>query len=184
MLPMISSIDEIIKAKDQIKKYEKELTDSYIKVGTYKIGIMIEIPSICILAKEAAEIVDFASFGTNDLCQYLMAVDRLNPLVAKYYQNYNPALLRLMKYAVDAFKKANKPISVCGELGGDILAGPVLVGMGMRKLSMSSSKVAHIKQLLSEFSSTQLERIAKKVLKFSSEEEVVTYLSKQFKKYI
>ncbi len=107
---------------------------------------MIEIPSIIMVADHVAKEVDFASIGTNDLCQYLSAVDRMNPMVSKYYQSYSPSMFRMMKLAIDAFNQEHKPISVCGELGGDLVAAPVLLGLGMRKLSMSKTSVPAIKE--------------------------------------
>ena len=115
-----------------------------------KVGIMVEIPAVALIADLIADEVDFASIGTNDLCQYLLAADRMNPEVsAAYYQPYHPALLRLVSLAAREFEKAGKPLSVCGELAGDAPAVIALVGAGIRKLSMSLSAVGSVKRLLS-----------------------------------
>ncbi len=110
---------------------------------------MVEIPSIAIMAAEAAKEVDFASIGTNDLCQYLMAVDRLNPDVAAYYQTYHPAMFRLIGHVAEAFRREGKDVSVCGELGGDMLAVPVLLGLGIQKISMGMAVLGEVKKLIS-----------------------------------
>ena len=143
MLPMVSSIEEIKRAKALLEQAKQELRQEKLPFDEgVKLGIMIEIPAVAVIADLIAPEVDFASIGTNDLCQYLMAVDRMNPEVTSYYQSYHPALFRLIGYVVERFKQAGKPICICGELGGDPLAAPVLVGLGIRKLSMSLSSVA------------------------------------------
>jgi phosphotransferase system enzyme I (PtsI) len=172
MLPMVASVDDIRGAKRLIAEVKAELDGAGIPWNTEtKTGVMIEIPSIAIMAEEAAAEADFASIGTNDLCQYLCAVDRLNPAVSRYYQSYSPALFRLIGHVVKCFNNAEKLVCVCGELGGDALAAPVLVGLGMRKLSMGLASVARIKQVLSGFSIDRAKKLAKQVCSFSTAEE-------------
>ena len=121
---------------------------------------MIGVPSVAMMADLVAQEVDFASIGSNDLCQYLTATDRGNPLVGDYYQSYHPALFRMIATAVQAFHKAGKPIGICGELGGGVLATPVLVGLGMRKLSMGLSSVAAVKRTLGTFTVEEAKKLA------------------------
>ena len=164
MLPMVSSIEEIKRAKALLEQAKQELRQEKLPFDEgVKLGIMIEIPDVAVIADLIAPEVDFASIGTNDLCQYLMAVDRMNPEVTSYYQSYHPALFRLIGYVVERFKQAGKPICICGELGGDPLAAPVLVGLGMRKLSMSLSSVAAVKRALAGFTVKQMEEMARAV---------------------
>lgn len=164
MLPMVSSIEEIKRAKALLEQAKQELRQEKLPFDEgVKLGIMIEIPAVAVIADLIAPEVDFASIGTNDLCQYLMAVDRMNPEVTSYYQSYHPALFRLIGYVVERFKQAGKPICICGELGGDPLAAPVLVGLGMRKLSMSLSSVAAVKRALAGFTVKQMEEMARAV---------------------
>ena len=164
MLPMVSSIEEIKRAKALLEQAKQELRQEKLPFDEGgKLGIMIEIPAVAVIADLIAPEVDFASIGTNDLCQYLMAVDRMNPEVTSYYQSYHPALFRLIGYVVERFKQAGKPICICGELGGDPLAAPVLVGLGMRKLSMSLSSVAAVKRALAGFTVKQMEEMARAV---------------------
>jgi len=172
MFPMISSLEEIRTAKEILGEEKKELIRKKIPVGDLPAGIMIETPSIALQADDAAEEVDFASIGTNDLCQYLLAVDRQNPRVSGYYRKYHPAVFRMISRVADAFSTAGKPLSVCGELGGDVLAAPVLVGMGIRRLSMNISSVAGIKKTLSALTKEECCRMAEKVLEKKTASEI------------
>lgn len=183
MLPMVGSIDDILHAKEIIAEVKGELDAEKIPYSPdVKVGIMIEIPSIAIIADIAVQHVDFASIGTNDLCQYSTAVDRMNPQVVQYYQSYHPAMFRLMGYAVEQFKKAGKPICVCGELGGDPLAAAVLVGLGMRKLSMSPSNVARIKKMLSKLTIEKAEELAALARSLPTAAEVESRLKTEIEK--
>ena len=182
MFPMVGSIDDIRKAKDYIFSVRKDLEKEGKACGDVKTGIMIEIPSIALMASLAAKEVDFASIGSNDLCQYLCAADRMNSAVEPYYQSYHPALFAIIKCAVDAFVKAGKSISVCGEMGGDPLAAPVLIGFGMRKLSMGAASVARVKRAVASLTVKKAEEIAARTLEFATAEEVKNYLFSQYNK--
>jgi len=179
---MVSSLDDIHKAKEYIRFHRENLNKEKKTCGEIKIGIMIEIPSIALLAHHAAKEVDFASIGSNDLCQYLCAADRMNSNVEPYYQSYHPALLRLMNDVIKAFNNAGKPISICGELGSDPLVVPLLIGFGMRKLSMGDASLAVIKHTIAELSVKKAEEIADKVLKCATAGEVKSYLLEQCNK--
>ncbi|MCL2181799.1 MAG: phosphoenolpyruvate--protein phosphotransferase, partial [Treponema sp.] len=176
MFPMVGSIDDIRKAKEFVEIARNDLKKEGSTFGEIKTGIMIEIPSIALLAHHAAAEVDFASIGSNDLCQYLCAADRMNSAVEHYYQSYHPALLSLINHAVKAFAKAGKPISVCGELGGDPLITPLLVGIGMRKLSMGAASVAKVKRNIASLTVKKAEEIASRVLEFATAQEIEEYL--------
>jgi len=176
MLPMVGSIDDIKKAKRIIAKIKGELKKENIRFGDVKIGIMIEIPGIALIAGLAAREVDFASIGSNDLCQYLCAADRMNAAVEPYYQSYHPAMFRLIKETVSAFNNAKKPISICGELGSDPFAIPALLGLGLRKFSMGAASVAVAKRAIAAVTVAQAEEMAKKVLSFSTASEIENFL--------
>lgn len=135
---------------------------------------MVEIPAIALLGKEAAALVDFASIGTNDLCQYLSAADRQNPQVEPYYQQSLPAVLRMIAGIVRDF--GDKPLSVCGEMGGDRLLAPVLAGLGLHKLSMSAARIAGVKHVLAEKTLPQLQGLAQHALALPTAEEIRAYL--------
>ncbi len=177
MFPMVGSMEDIRKAKALVKEAQSELTEEQFSYGEIKIGIMIEIPSIALIADMAVKEVDFASIGTNDLCQYTLAVDRMNPSVSKYYQKYHPAMFHLIGHIVKTFNDAGKPICVCGELGGDELGAAVLMGLGMRKLSMGQASVAQTKKMITKMTMQRAELIAETVCNLSTEEEIVNYLT-------
>ena len=180
MLPMVGSMDDIRRAKQILEEVKAELDASGQPYSRdFKFGIMIEIPSIALIADLAAAEVDFASLGTNDLCQYLTAVDRMNPEVSAYYQSYHPAMFRLIGETAKHFTAAGKPLSVCGEMGGDPLAAAVLVGLGLRKLSMGFAAIAPVKQMLSRLSIAEAEEIARTVKALSTAAEVETYLKQK-----
>jgi phosphotransferase system enzyme I (PtsI) len=177
MLPMVTSVDDIKKAKEIILKIKNELKNENIKSGEVKIGIMIEVPSIALIAGKTAEEVDFASIGSNDLCQYLCAADRMNATVENYYQSFHPAVFKVIKETVTAFNVAGKPISICGELGSDPLAIPALIGLGLRKFSMGAASVAAVKRTIAGVTVSDAEDAAKKILEFSTASEVESFLT-------
>jgi len=183
MLPMVGSMDDIRKAKEFIFSVRDDLRKEGASFGEFKIGIMIEIPSIALIANTAAKEVDFASIGSNDLCQYLCAADRMNSSVESYYQSYHPGLFTLIRDTIKAFIDAGKPISICGELGGDPLAVPVLLGFGMRKLSMGAASVAEIKRTVASLTINEAGEIAGRALEFTTAGEVQSYLSERHAYY-
>ena len=179
MLPMVGSIDDIRKAKAFYMEVRRELESESVETGEKtKLGIMIEVPSIAMVADIAAAEVDFASIGTNDLCQYLCAADRMNPAVTQYYQNFSPAMVRTLALVIDAFNKAGKPISVCGEMAGDPKGALLLGGLGLRKLSMDASKIAAVKAALASFDKNEVEQMAGDAQSASTQAEVLCVLKK------
>ncbi len=172
MFPMVGSLDDIARAKAAALSAREELAAEGVAMGEVPIGIMIEIPAIAVIADLAAEAVDFASIGTNDLCQYLCAADRMNAAAARYYQSFSPAMLRTLRHVIDAFDAAGKPLSICGEMGGDPDAVLLLAGMGLKKLSMSGSAIAEVKAALAAHSSGELKTLAAQALRCGTEEEV------------
>ena len=147
MFPMVSGLEDFTKARIIVLEEKERLWQSGVAVSDHiKLGVMIETPAAVMMADQLAKQVDFASIGSNDLCQYLTAADRMNPAVAQYCRSSHPAIYRAIAMTIQAFRKENKPLSICGELGGDKNAACVLVGMGMRKLSMSIHAVPGVKQ--------------------------------------
>ena len=180
MFPMVASMDDIYKAKAALDSARAELDAEDIPYShTMKVGVMIEIPAIAVIADMVANEVDFVSIGTNDLTQYTTAVDRMNPAVAQYYQSFHPAIFRLMGYVITAFNDAGKSVCVCGELGGDKLAAPVLIGLGMRKLSMGIASVPQIKKILSGLTIPKAEELARTVVKMKTAKEIEAYLKEE-----
>ncbi|GBU29163.1 phosphoenolpyruvate-protein phosphotransferase [Treponema sp. R8-4-B8] len=177
MLPMVGSIDDIKKARKIIAEIKNALKKENVQFGEFKIGIMIEIPSIALIAGLAAKEVDFASIGSNDLCQYLCAADRMNADMEPYYQSYHPSVFKLIKEVVSVFNNAKKPISICGELGSDPAAIPVLIGLGLRKFSMGAASVAAVKRAIASVTVEQAEEMARKALSFSTASKIEKFLS-------
>lgn len=181
MIPMIGSLNDIRTARAFLEQVKEDLDREGVPRGRdVKFGIMVEVPSIALMADLAAKEVDFASVGTNDLCQYLTASDRGNPLVSQYYQSYHPALFRCLGEVARQFAQAGKPLSVCGELGGDPLAAPVLVGLGIQKLSMSPASFSRIKRNLSLYSMEELRKLSGEVCRLATAAEVKDLLHQRF----
>ncbi len=151
MFPMVGSLEDIDRAKEYVEKAKEQLRKMEQPFDEkIPLGIMIEIPSIALMADLAASRVDFASIGTNDLTQYLCAADRMNETVSEYYQNDCVAMWRILKFVFDSFGAQGKPVSVCGEMAGNPKLAAMLVELGARKLSMSASCIAAVKETLVE----------------------------------
>jgi len=185
MFPMVGTIDDIRAVKAVVNEVKMDLKSKGIAFDEkIMVGIMIEIPSIGLIADLAAKEVDFASVGTNDLTQYLHAVDRMNPAITSYYQSMSPSMFRILGRIFAEFNKAGKPISVCGELAGDHLGALVMFGLGLRKFSMNAANISRVKRTLSLFTLEEAENIAKKVQNLDTEAEVLTYLKAEVEKRI
>ncbi|MDB5056068.1 MAG: phosphoenolpyruvate--protein phosphotransferase, partial [Bacilli bacterium] len=137
-----------------------------------ELGIMIEIPAAAIMADQFAKEVDFFSIGTNDLIQYTMAADRMNESVAYLYQPYHPAILRLIHMFVKAADQEGKWVGMCGEMAGDRVAVPILLGMGLKELSMSAAAIPSTRALLSKISFQDCTSVIAEILNLETEEEV------------
>ncbi len=182
MLPMITTLKEIKQAKEIIEECKKELKKEKIVFDSrMKIGIMIEVPSAAVLAKEFAQEIDFISIGTNDLIQFLMAVDRGNDLVSYLYQEFNPAVIRTIAHIVSEAKKAHREVSICGEMAADTLAMPLLVGLGLDSLSMSPATLPYAKRIIRELSYQKAKKLADECLLLGSEKEITDRIEKFFK---
>lgn len=183
MFPMVGTIDDVRAAVAAVNQVKDELrAENNAFDEKVKVGIMIEIPSIAVISDLAAKEVDFASVGTNDLTQYLHAVDRMNAKIVDYYQSMSPSMFRMLGTIFSEFNKAGKPVSVCGELAGDPLAAIVLFGLGLRKFSMNASNIAHIKRTLSKFTLKETREIAQKVTSMSTQAEVLEFLKAEVSK--
>ena len=180
MLPMVISLNEIIEAKEFIKLAQAELDKEQVPYSkTVSIGIMVETPAAAILADKLAQHVDFFSIGTNDLAQYVLAVDRGNENISYLYNYFNPAVLKIINDVIGAAKKNNIWVGMCGEMAGDILATELLVGMGIDELSMSGSTIPKVKERITKINLTSAQSLVAKVLQFDKTEEVINYLKKK-----
>lgn len=168
MFPMIGTMEDIRRAKAALNCAREELRAEGVPVSdNVKVGVMIEIPSAGLLADLVAEEVDFASIGSNDLIQYTLAVDRMNQNVAGYYQNFSPAVLRLLRGIAREFNQRGKPVSVCGELAGKPESALLLMGLGITKLSMNVSSVAAVKKMIRSVRLDEAQKLAEEVCRMS-----------------
>ncbi len=156
LLPMISGVREIDSALGLIKRAWDELLEEGEELAYPKIGVMIEVPSAVYQVTEMAKRVDFFSIGTNDLTQYLLAVDRNNAQVAELFDALHPAVLRAIRQVVESAHAADRPVSVCGEMAGDPAAALLLLGMGVDSLSMSSASLLRVKWAVRSFRMTEV----------------------------
>lgn len=173
MFPMIATIQEFIDAKNILNETKEELIEEgYAISDGYEVGMMVEVPAAAVLADRFAKYVDFFSIGTNDLIQYTFAADRMSETVSYLYQPYNPSLLRLIKTVIDAAHKEGKWVGMCGEMAGDSIAVPILLGLGLDEFSMSATSILSTRHLLSKISKDKAEVLAKKALDMDHNEEV------------
>ncbi len=183
MFPMVATITEVKKAKEYLRKAKAELRAKNIKFhDKIPVGVMIEVPSAALMATTIAPEVDFFSIGSNDLTQYLLAVDRGNKLVAKMYRELEPSVLITLKHIINAGHKHGIWVGICGEMAGNPLAIPILVGLGMDELSVVPSVLPEIKKIIRSINYKHAQEIAQTVQQLSSSEEVESYMRKIFRK--
>ena len=172
LLPMISGVGEVDELQQLIRRAHDELLEEGKAVSMPRVGVMIEVPSAVYQAGEIARRVDFLSVGTNDLTQYLLAVDRNNPRVADLYDELHPAVLRALQSITEAAAVFNRPVSVCGELAGNPLATILLIGMGVDVLSMSAGSLLRVKWVVRSISRTRARQILQVALRMEDAEQV------------
>jgi phosphotransferase system enzyme I (PtsI) len=180
MFPMISSVEEVRKAKAILEECKEDLFKAGLAFNEeVKVGVMIEIPSAAMTADIIAREVDFFSIGTNDLCQYTLAVDRMNENVSYLYNHFHPAILKLIKQVIDASSQSpNTFTGMCGEMAGDPLATVILLGLGLDEFSMSASTIPQIKEIIRKVRFEEVKEVAKKVLEMETSEEVTNFVLK------
>ncbi len=173
MFPMVSNIGEIEQARQLLEKVRRDLDDEG-KPAAAKVqfGIMIEVPSIALIARHAARLVDFFSIGTNDLTQYTLAVDRGNERVASLASPYHPAVLHLINQTIQAGHDGGKWVGMCGEFAGDPLAAPLLLGLGLDEFSASASLLPALKQALRQCRTADCYSLAEQALRLEKAESV------------
>ncbi len=185
MFPLITSTSEFRQGKWLIHDVMEELAEEKIAYNSeIEIGMMVEVPSAAILADAFAREVDFFSIGTNDLVQYTLAVDRTNERVADLYNPVHPAVIRLIRDVARAARKRDIPVSCCGEAASEPEMAILLIGLGLRTLSVTASTIPQLKRLVRSVSIPQCERIARRAMSFDSDTQVATYLRDQLRKII
>ena len=174
MFPMIATLGEFRDAKAILLEEKEKLVAEGVAVSeTIEVGIMVEIPSTAVMADLFATEVDFFSIGTNDLIQYTMAADRMNERISYLYQPYNPAILRLVKQVIDAAHKEGKWAGMCGEMAGDEIAIPLLLGLGLDEFSMSATSILKARSLIKNLSKADMEKLAEQALQMKTNDEVL-----------
>ena len=177
MFPLVTTIHELRQARMIARDVMDDLADEGVAFDrNVPMGVMIEAPSAAIMASVFAREADFLSIGTNDLVQYTLAVDRTNERVASLYTAAHPAIHRLIKDTVRAARRRGTPVSICGEAAGDIEFTLLLVGLGLRNLSMTPTLIPHIKRIIRSVDIKECERVARKVGSFESERQVAAFL--------
>lgn len=180
LLPMISSVEEVLRVKKIIREVKKDLTSKDVQFkDDVPLGIMIEVPSAVFMAAELAKEVDFFSIGTNDLIQYGLAIDRVNEHVSYLYNPYHPAVLRMIEQTVKVAKRQGIKVSICGEMAGDPLAITLMVGLGLDALSMNPISIPRVKKTLRSVTKSKSLQILKGALALPTAEEVEKYLKKK-----
>ena len=176
MYPMIASVEEVKQANAMLEECKAELTAEGKEFNKdIKVGIMIEVPAAAVISPILAKYVDFFSIGTNDLCQYTLAVDRMNEAIGNLYQPLHPGVLRLIKHVIDASHEQGKFTGMCGELASDPVATMILLGLGLDEFSMTASSIPLIKKILRSVSKVECEEVANKVLTMDTAEEITDY---------
>ncbi len=183
LYPMVSSVEELHEANQILEDIKLDLREEHIDFNSdIEIGAMIETPSSAICIEDILDIVDFVSVGTNDLIQYILAVDRTNETVAHLYKAFHPAIIKTLKSIFDAANKANKKVSICGEMGGDPMATLLLLGLGnINQLSMDPHSIPKIKKIIRSVDMAEARKLANNVLEMSSSREINRYINEEMK---
>lgn len=185
MFPLISSIMELRQAKMILTEVMEDLDEQGLEFrNKIPVGIMIEVPSAAIQAKALAAECDFFSIGTNDLIQYTVAVDRSNERIASLYSGAHPAVIQLIRDVVRAANRAKIDVSICGEMGGEPEFIPLLLGLGLRSLSVTPPALLETKRVVRAVTINQCQRIARKVMAMDSDREILNYLREEVRKIL
>ncbi|MCK5472893.1 MAG: phosphoenolpyruvate--protein phosphotransferase, partial [Planctomycetes bacterium] len=185
LFPMISCYDEVRMAKRMLNKAAASLDKEGVDFNSdIEVGIMIEVPSAAIIADMIAKDVDFFSIGTNDLTQYTLAVDRGNELVSTLYSSVDPAVLRLIRTVLQDAHKAQIDISVCGEMASEVEYIMLLLGMGVRTISIAPPMLPELKQIIRSVTIEECNQIARKILGMNSERQISNYLRNATRKIL
>lgn len=183
MFPMIATVQEFKDAKAIFEEEKANLVASGVEVSDdIQVGMMMEIPAAAMVADKLAKYADFFSIGTNDLIQYSMAADRGNERVSYLYQPYNPSILRLIKNIIDASHKEGKWTGMCGEMAGDQIAVPLLLGLGLDEFSMSATSILKTRSLIKKLDSKEMKELADKAVSDCETVDEVVSLVKEFTK--
>lgn len=182
IVPMVSGVSEIRAVRQIIEHESDQLIAKGKKIGTLKLGSMIEVPSAVLMVDELIEESDFLCLGTNDLIQYLLAADRDNEAVSQWYRTLHPAVLRAIRTVVAAAERAQKPVIICGEMAGSPYYAPLLVGLGATELSMNATSIRRIRHIISGIALEEARKLAKSVESARTVEEVEATIDKHIRR--
>lgn len=180
VLPMISDVSEILRTKKILEQEKRRLRKRNIEFGSPRLGAMIEVPASVFIIEEISKEVDFLCLGTNDLVQYLLAVDRDNESVADYFRTLHPAVLRAVKTVLQAGEKFAVPVIVCGEMAGSPFYAPILLALGASELSMNVNSIPRIRKIISGIAFEEAREILKQLKNCASADEVEKTVSRAF----
>jgi len=181
----VPSPGELRQASVALKVVAEALAENDIPYNPYlPVGMMIEVPSAALMAATYAKECDFFSIGTNDLIQYTLAVDRGNQRVAGLYTGANPAVLALVRNVIRVGNRANISVSLCGELGADIEFTILLVGMGLRTLSINPHSIPEVKKIIRSIELEEAQKVARRVMSFEHSQQILNYLRDETRKVI
>jgi len=173
MFPMISTVSEVRQAKEILRGVKDDLQAAHIPYDeALEVGVMVETPACAVTADVIAKEVDFFSIGTNDLIQYTMACDRMNEQISYLYQPYSPAIIRLIRTVIDAAHCAGIWVGMCGEMAGDRIAVPLLLGLGLDEFSMNASSILEVRRLIRSISVADAQKLAERALEFEDQDQV------------
>lgn len=173
MFPMIATIQEFLDAKAIFEEEKANLVSEGVAVAEkIEVGMMVEIPASAVLADQFAKHADFFSIGTNDLIQYSMAADRMSEKVSYLYQPLNPSILRLVKMTIEGAHKNGKWVGMCGEMAGDAMAAPLLLGLGLDEFSMSATSILRARKIINGLSYEEMKELSAKAVECETEAQV------------
>jgi phosphotransferase system enzyme I (PtsI) len=184
MFPFVSALWELNQCRQLVRRAHQELENQGVELGEYKVGIMIEVPSAALLADEFLKNFDFCSIGTNDLTQFTLAADRMNPKVARWYDPFHPAVLRLIAMSAAAARRAGKPIGMAGDMASNPLSIPFLIGLGLEIFSVTAPSVPAVKQVIRAVDSNWAGSLSKTALTLNSTEAVYEFFREKQKEIL
>lgn len=184
MFPMVSGVEELRLAKGLVEDVKGDLKKEGIPFNPdLEVGVMIEVPSAAVISDLIAREVDFMSIGTNDLIQYTLAVDRMNRNLSHLFSPFHPGVLRLVKTVIDNGKKEGVKVSLCGEMAGDPLLIPVLVGMGLERFSMNVESILRSRWIISQIDRAEMRSAVEQILSLSSVSEIRRFCEDRFDRF-
>ena len=180
MFPMISGMEELLRAKEVLEETKDDLRKQGIPFDkNIPVGIMVEVPSAATIADILATEVDFFSIGTNDLIQYALAIDRKNEYVNYLYEPLHPAVLRLIKFTIDAAHNSGIPVSMCGEMAGRVIYTPILLGMGIDTLSTNAFSISHVKEMARKLNIEKCRQLAENLFQIKTAQEIYDFINRE-----